>query len=55
MREHLSGVTTAEGARIALLEAWERMPVDRLAKLTALPLLAERASAQAGLDERVTA
>jgi hypothetical protein len=49
------GSLTLEGARVALLQAWERFPTDRLARLTGLPLLAERAAAEAGVEDRVTA
>ena len=52
-RAKLQGVTTAEGARVALLEAWERMPIERLARMTALPLLAARATADAGAENAV--
>lgn len=55
LRANLEGVTTLEGARIALLESLEHMPWVKLARLTALPLLAERAAAAAGVEERVTA
>ncbi len=55
LRTALQGVTTVEGARIALLGAMELMPVDRLARLTALPMLAERAGALAGAEDLVTA
>jgi phage gp29-like protein len=55
LRSSLQGVTTAEGARIALLGAMERLPTDRLAQLTALPLLAERAAASIGQEDKVDA
>jgi len=47
-RDKLQGITTAEGVRVALLEAWEQLPVERLAELTALPMLATRALASVG-------
>jgi len=49
-RDKLQGVTSAEGARVALLEAWEQLPIERLAKLTALPMLATRATASVGAE-----
>jgi len=55
LRQNLQGVTTIEGARIAILGAMEQLPVDRLARLTALPMLAERAGAAIGAEEEVTA
>lgn len=50
LQESLQGVKTIEGARVALLEAVERMPVERLARVTALPMLAMRAGALAGAE-----
>lgn len=55
LRENLEGVTTIEGARVAMLEAMERFPVEKLAQLTALPLLATRAAAVAGKEDAITA
>jgi len=53
LQESLQGVKTIEGARVALLEAVERMPVERLARVTALPMLATRAAALAGAEADV--
>lgn len=55
LRTNLQGVSTLEGARVAILSAMERMPVERLARLTALPMLAERAGARIGADSLVDA
>jgi hypothetical protein len=55
IRASLQGVSSVEGARVAILGAMEKLPVDRLAKLTALPMLAERAGASVGADDLVTA
>lgn len=55
LRGALQGVDTVEAARVAILGAMERLPVDRLARLTALPMLAERAGASIGADDMVTA
>lgn len=55
LRGALQGVTTVEAARVAILGAVERLPIDRLARLTALPMLAERAGASVGADDLVTA
>jgi hypothetical protein len=54
-RTQAGGRLSLEGARVALLQAFERFPSDRLARLTGLPLLAERAAAEAGVEGRVTA
>lgn len=53
MRGNMQGVTTIEGARVALLEAVERFDPSALAKALALPLLAERGAAAIGLEDRV--
>lgn len=53
MKSSLQGVTSAEAARVAILDAWERFPIDRLARLTALPMLAERAGALVGAEDLV--
>jgi phage gp29-like protein len=55
LKTSLQGVKTVEGARVAILEAFERMPVERLAELTALPMLAVRAGALAGAENDVKA
>lgn len=55
VRDNLQGVTTIEGARVAMLEAMERFPIEKLAKLTALPYLASRAAAVAGKEDAITA
>ena len=54
-RTEAGGTLSLEGARVALLQAFERFPADRLARLTGLPFLAERAAAEAGVEDRVTA
>ena len=53
MRGNMQGVTSIEGARVALLEAVERFDPSALAKALALPLLAERGAAAIGLEDRV--
>lgn len=55
LKESLQGVSTLEGARVAILEAMERLPVERLAKLTALPMLATRAASVADDEAALTA
>jgi phage gp29-like protein len=55
LRDALVGVKTVEAARIVILEAMEKMDTDALAKLTALPLFAERAAASVGAERLVTA
>lgn len=55
LRGALQGVTSVEGARVAILDAFEALPVERLARLTALPLLAERAAASIGAEDQVVA
>lgn len=42
---------TADGFRVALLEALERFPADRLAELAGLPLVAARAAGETGLED----
>jgi hypothetical protein len=54
-RELRGGVLSVQGARVALLQAFEQFPADRLARLTGLPLVAQRAAAEAGVEDRVTA
>ncbi len=54
MRDRLEGVTTAEGARVAILEAMERFPREKLGAMLGLPLLAERAAAVVGAEEEVS-
>lgn len=53
LKDSLVGITSAEGMRIALLEAFEKMPAERLAAASGLPLLAERMAAASGLEEGV--
>jgi len=55
IRGALQGVETVEQARVAILDAIEQLPIDRLARLTGLPMLAERAAAAIGADELVDA
>jgi phage gp29-like protein len=51
----LEGVTSLEGARVALLQAFERFPEERFAKAFGLPLVAMRAAAEAGVEDRIEA
>lgn len=55
LRDALQGVTTAEGARIAILQATENLPVERFAQFLAVPLFAERAGASVGAEDDVSA
>jgi phage gp29-like protein len=55
LRGRMQGVTTVEGARVALLGAMEQFDPTELAKALALPMLAERAAASIGADEMVDA
>jgi hypothetical protein len=50
LAESVKGVKSAEGLRVALLEAFERLPASRLAQAAGLPLLSERMRAEAGVD-----
>lgn len=50
LTDALAGVSTPEAARVALLEAFERMPVDRMTRILGLPLLAERMAGEAGVE-----
>lgn len=45
----LTGVTTPEGLRLALLQSFERLPIEKLAELGALKFTAARATAEAGV------
>jgi len=49
------GTLSTEGARVALLEAFERFPAAELARVTGLPLLAERGAAEVGREGQVQA
>lgn len=49
----LEGIQSAEGMRIALLEAFEKMPAEILAKASGLPMLAERMAAESGLEHKI--
>ena len=51
LKTALEGVSSPEAARVALLEAFERMPAERMASIAGLPLVLERMSAEAGLGE----
>lgn len=53
LRENMQGVTTLEGARVALLTAFEEMPIDRLARLTALPMLGQRVASMVGQENAI--
>lgn len=54
-REASGGQLSLEGARIALLQSFERFPEDRLGRLFGLPLVATRAAAEAGVEGSVEA
>ena len=53
LKGKLEGVRDVDALRIALLEGLERFPAERLAELTALPFVAVRASAEAGVERSV--
>jgi phage gp29-like protein len=55
MQGALQGVTTTEGARVAILEAFEAYDPRELAKALGLPLLAERTAAMIGAEGEVDA
>lgn len=48
--EALQGVTSPEAARVALLNAFESMPAERMAKVLGIPQLLERMAGEAGLE-----
>ncbi len=54
-RENAGGTLSLEGARVALLQAFERFDPRELAKLTGLSFLASRAAAEAGVEDKITA
>jgi len=54
-REARGGRLSVEGARVAMLQAFERFPADRLAKATGLAFAATRAAAEAGVEDKITA
>lgn len=47
------GPLTAEGFRIAMLQAWEGFPIDRLAERMALPFAAMHAATAAGAEDKL--
>jgi hypothetical protein len=49
------GELSLEGARVALLQAFEQFEPAQLARLTGLAFVAERAAAEAGVEGRLTA
>lgn len=51
LQSALEGIESPEAARVALLEAFERMPADRMAQIAGLPLVLERMAGEAGIDE----
>ena len=53
LKGKLEGVRDVDALRIALLEGLERFPAERLAELTALPFVAVRAAAEAGVERSV--
>lgn len=50
IRDALEGVSSPEAARVALLNAFEAMPTEKMAEAVGLPLLVERMRAEAGLE-----
>lgn len=50
LQGRLENVKDADQLRIALLEALEKFPVERLGELTGLPFVTARATAEAGLE-----
>lgn len=44
------GIKDVDGLRVVLLEALEKFPSDKLAELAAVPFVAARASAEAGVE-----
>jgi hypothetical protein len=55
LKGKVKGVKDARGLRVALLEALERFPAVELGKLAGLPLVAERAASEAGLEDQLRA
>lgn len=55
LKGKLHGIKSAQGLRVALLEALERWPADRLGEIAGLPMAATRAAAQAGATNRLQA
>lgn len=53
LKGQLKGITTAEGLRVALLDALERFPAERLGELAGLSFTASRAAAQAGETDQL--
>jgi hypothetical protein len=53
-KELADGNLSLEGARVAVLQAFERFDAAALAKVIGLPFLAERAAAEVGAEEDVT-
>lgn len=49
LQASLKGVKTPEALRIALLQSFERLPIEKLAELGALKFTATRATAEAGV------
>ncbi len=54
-KEEALGELSLEGARVALLQAFERFDPAALAKLTGLAFVATRAAAEAGVEDDLTA
>lgn len=54
-RADAGGELSLEGARVALLQAFERFEPAKLARLTGLAFVAERAAAEAGVEGRIIA
>jgi len=51
LQSALEGIKSPEQARVALLEAFERMPAERMAQIAGLPLVLERMAGEAGLEQ----
>lgn len=50
LQDALRGVESPEAARVALLDAFERMPAERMATIAGLPFVVERMAAEAGIE-----
>lgn len=46
----LEGISSPEAARVALLNAFEQMPAERMAAISGLPLVLERMTGEAGIE-----
>ena len=50
LKDALTGVENPEAARVALLEAFEALPAEKMANIAGLPLVLERMAGEAGLE-----